>query len=50
VEAGCFFVRVLSNPLNPDSDEEATKVTKQHEIRSPWGILWLFQNGKTGMA
>jgi hypothetical protein len=50
VEAGCFFVRVLITPLNPDSEEGATKVTKPHEIRSPGGILWLFQNGETGMA
>jgi hypothetical protein len=24
--------------FNPDSEEGTTKVTKQHEIRSPWGF------------
>jgi hypothetical protein len=37
-------------PLNPDSEEGTTKVTKQHEIRSPWGSLWLFQNAKTSVT
>jgi hypothetical protein len=33
--------------FSPVSEEGTTKVTKQHETRSPWGILWLFQNAET---
>ena len=29
--------RFDQNALTPDSEEGTTKVTKQHEIRSPWG-------------
>jgi hypothetical protein len=40
----------MSVKFNPDSEEGTTKVTKQHEIRSTWGISWLVQIGisKTG--